>query len=213
MNAYDKMNEAAAGTAIATADLVGQVFIVEDTRSVETEFGQRYIAIVRWPPESDEIQEAWMSGVILSRQVDAIKNDLPLVVKLTRNSKPNSPYILVEPTDEEKPIEEADSPLVARAKAAGAKEIGRIVLTKVRLKDVGDMDMDWAVFIGKWEEEGFQPVEIGEICGATSARAVTHYFALNKKATVGTLKEEALRRRQINEATKARKPLAEIPFE
>jgi len=175
-DAHEKAAEAAKSTAIATEDLLNEVFSIETIRSVQTKFGQRKIVTIFWPPESDEVQEAWLSGVVIDRQLDAIKDDLPAIFTLTRDSEPNSPYILVAPD------EGAHEPVEAAAKKPGGK-------TGVCLADFRDENGKLMLksFVGWWQDQGYGPDDLQDIIGENTGQALEQWFAADKTRTLETL--------------------------
>lgn len=173
MGFYDKLREGAKGTALPTAELVGQLFIIESVRSVNTEFGQRWIANIFWPPEATETQEAWMSGAQLSRQIQAIKDDLPGdLVTLTRDSEPNSPYILEPPSETVK----------------GETSMSYDQLFQFR-NEQGKVD--GAKFVLWWQKQGVGPKELAEIIGEVTVKALHTWFDTHPRATLQDLVAEA----------------------
>ena len=214
---YQKAEEAAEfPPTVNKTDLLGQVFTIIRVTPKDTEYGPNWIATILWPPDSDEEQEFW-GGVVLNRQFQAIQDDLPATWTLTRDSRKNSPFILRAPDGEPAPEAGVDSPqtvaakatasqssITRRANAAGTKQPDVEVVT-VRRKNGEQVDMPWDEFLDAWKGEGFGEDELGTICGATTAQAVTHWFAADKGRTITVLKVEA---------TKRRKPFEEkIPFE
>jgi len=192
---YEKASQAAKSAALPTEQLLGEVFSIESFQGIETKFGQRFIATIRWPVDSDATQEAWMSGVVLSRQLEAIKDDLPAVFSLHREDEPNSPYELVEP--DEKPT----------VKKPPASRLGRVPgpddpLDYFRL---GNGKLDTKAFVVWWQEQGFGPDDLADVVGATSASAVEAWFAADPMRTIQALIEEA---QQI-----AHQDEEELPFE
>ena len=212
---YQKAEEAAEfPPTVAKADLLGQIFSIVRVAPKETEYGPNWIATILWPPDSEEEQEFW-GGVVLNRQFQAIEEDLPATWTLTRDSKKNSPFVLRAPDGVAAPEAGVDSPSTIAAKATGAKDsplverakkAGATDVVTVRRKGGEQTDMPWADFCGLWQGEGYGLDELGDVCGATSARAVTHWFRADKGRTITVLKVEA---------TKRRKPLEEepMPFE
>jgi hypothetical protein len=181
-NIYDKAAQAAESTAIPTAELLGEVFAIESFKSVETQFGKRYIATIRWPADSDETQEAWMSGVILSRQLDSIKDDLPAIWTLHRDDEPNSPYKLIAPP--EKP-----------------KMKPKVVKTfKERIDDpldyfrLGDGTLDSKAFVQWWNEQELDSNDLASVIGKLTMDALEAWFAADATRTVQGLVDEAAQR-------------------
>ena len=221
---YDEIEAAAGGDIGPTLELLGQTFTLVDfelqqTRFIDEKTGENritHIATVALEGGSEEERPRyWLGGFLVNRQLAAIREKgipLPLLLKLGGKGTKESPYMLLRPDgtassavaslpeadSEENP---KDSPLVKRAKKAGATEV-----VTVRRKDGEQADMPWADFCGLWQGEGYGLDELGDICGATSAQALTHWFAADKGRTITVLKVEA---------TKRRKPLEEekMPFE
>jgi len=107
---YAGLEEAAKGAA-GCAELVGQTFTVIGYEEKDTEFGPRNLAQIQ-TEDSDEIQEVWLSGVVLNRQLAHLRDEekFPIVVTLTRDSKANSPYILTRPGGQPTPEQETPKP-------------------------------------------------------------------------------------------------------
>ncbi len=223
--------DAGYGDALSMQDLEDKVFQVIDFTPGESEgkWGTRRWNLARVIIEDGEDTyegEAFLSGNRVNRVLDMLQADgeLPIRARILRRSDlQGTPWDLVPadsdlPMDGDLPLAEelreaveseakpVDSPVTAAAKKAGAVEVDRKTVVTLRHKGGKQADMEWDEFCGAWQKEGFGLDELGDICGATSAQAVSHWFAANKNRTITTLK---------NEATKRRKPLEEaaMPFE
>ena len=208
------------GDALSMQDLEDKVFQIVGFNPGESEgkWGMK-----RWNltqiiiEDGDEAYEteAFLSGNRINRILDGLHADdeFPVRVRITRRGDlQGNPWDLM-PADAELPLpldgdsslpvaepdeKPKDSPLVKRAKKAGATEV-----VTVRRKGGEQTDMPWADFCGLWQGEGYGLDELGDICGATSAQALTHWFAADKGRTITVLKVEA---------TQRRKPLQEEPM-
>lgn len=194
---YEKAAQAAKGTALPTQQLVGEVFSIESFETVETQFGKRQIATIRWPVDSDETQEAWMSGVVLSRQLEAIKDDLPAVWTLRRDDEPNSPYELVAPPEKAK----KPKPFKERIKTT-ARDVtcSDDPLAYFR---TGDGKLDSKAFVQWWSEQGLCSNDLAGVIGQPTMSALQSWFDADATRTVQGLVDEASGT-QIDEA---------LPFE
>ena len=192
-NIYEKAAQAAKGTALPTQQLVGEVFSIESFETVETQFGKRQIATIRWPVDSDETQEAWMSGVVLSRQLEAIKDDLPAVWTLRRDDEPNSPYELVAPP--EKP----------KTKPKVVKTFKQRIDDPLDYFRLGSGQLNSKAFMQWWEEEGgLTSNDLASVIGKPTMDALEAWFAADATRTVQGLVDEAAQRVADDEA---------LPFE
>ena len=181
-NIYDKAAQAAESTAIPTAELLGEVFAIESFKSVETQFGKRYIATIRWPADSDETQEAWMSGVILSRQLDSIKDDLPAIWTLHRDDEPNSPYKLIEPPEKPKMKPKVDKPKTFKQRIDDPLDYFR----------TGDGKLDSKAFMQWWEQEGgLTSNDLASVIGQPTMTALEAWFDADPTRTLQGLVDEA----------------------
>lgn len=98
--------------ALSTKELVGETFVIEEVREVNTEFGDRNIATIRLNG-AGESEDAWLNGAILSRQIEELIADdnLPATVKLATDPSARDAYILEEPG----PGEAFDAEVAAQA--------------------------------------------------------------------------------------------------
>lgn len=200
---YERAAQAAETPSTPTEQLLGEVFSIESFRKQTTKFGERYIATIRWPVDSDATQEAWMSGVKLSRQLEAIKDDLPVVFKLGGKGNQESPYELVEPG-----AESAPSLPVAPAKKTVRQKL-EDPLAHFRTLPGGSLDFDKFVRTLEQQAEGFTRYELTAVIGAYSVQALEHWLKV-KNGTITDLKNAILARREV---TPEGPPEEEIPFE
>jgi len=191
---YERAAQAAETPATPTEHLLGEVFSIESFKKLTTKFGERYIATIRWPVDSDATQEAWMSGVVVVRQLEAIKDDLPAVFSLHRNEEPNSPYELVAPP--EKATTKKSPAKKGQAKSDDPLDYFRL----------GTGKLDTKAFVQWWQEQGFGPDDLADVVGAASASAVEAWFAADMTRTVQGLVDEARRMRHQGDDE-------ELPFE
>ena len=179
---YGKMEEAVQGTALPTFHLLDETFTIESFRMVKTQYGNRCVATVRWPPDAETTEEAWLSGVVLFRQLDSIKDDLPVTVRLTRDKEPNSPYVLVKPSE---------GKLVEAAKEQGARQVRRKdALADFRMPS-GRLDMH--AFVRWWKEQDMGPDDLVEVIGDTlTDKALEAWFQADSGRTLETLIDTAV---------------------
>ena len=221
------------GDALSMQDLVDKVFQVVGFTPGESDgkWGRRRWNLAQIVIEDGDEScetEAFLSGARVNRVLDMLHADgeLPARVRVfRRDDLQGNPWDLM-PADAELPLDEAlplaeelreavesepeeapKKPSVSqRAKTATPKPTAHKEVVTVRRKDGEQADMEWAEFCGLWQGEGYGLDELGDICGATSAQAITHWFKADKGRTITVLKVEA---------TKRRKPLEEekMPFE
>jgi hypothetical protein len=93
------------------SEVEGLVFMLDAYRRVETKFGSRQVAGIRFGPGETPV-EAWLAGALVDRQLKALsdKDLLPCLVKLgRRHDIDGSPYVLECPAeDESRPFNAAD---------------------------------------------------------------------------------------------------------
>jgi hypothetical protein len=89
---------AESGGFLKPSDYVGQTFRIDGFETIETKYGERHIALVALNG-SDEQAKMWASGVVLSRQLDAIAENgcFPVTVRLERPDDKYYRYFVVEP--------------------------------------------------------------------------------------------------------------------
>jgi len=77
-----------------TVDLVGKEFTITSVKTVSGLYGDSYVGVITL--DGNE-REAWLSGNIIKRQIDAalLHNKLPLTVTLNRDAdKYGEPFVL-----------------------------------------------------------------------------------------------------------------------
>ena len=82
-------------------ELENKIFCIKGARLVTTKFGKKYVAVVQLKDEQEEL-EAWLGGVRVTRQLEALQEAdvLPAWFKLIRDkSIEGEPYTLEKPDE------------------------------------------------------------------------------------------------------------------
>ena len=199
---YDGLEQAAGGDVRATAELMGATFELIDFEEIQTRWedertdAKRQTQIATLILDGEELRY-WLGGVKVNRQLAYLKTTgrLPLVMKLGGEGNQDSPYKLVRP--DEAP---AESPLVKRAKAAGARPVKDAPFDSLQSFRGNDGKLDGAAFVRFWQGQGYGPDNLSDIVGAASGPAVEEWFKKNKGKTVDDLLTIAQANRVSEEA-------------
>mgnify|MGYP001174356184 CR=1 FL=1 len=83
-----KLLEDAAATpeneTLKTDVLLNKTFTILDCRAVEGKFGTTWVGTL---DVQGQTVEAWLNGAVVGRQLESIKDQLPVTVTLTRNEE------------------------------------------------------------------------------------------------------------------------------